>query len=174
MGKFNKDTFLNDITGKVQLAIKNNLISKDDINTNDIERLHGFIQYELLEYVTDRKYAIDVLKDFNYDEKVSWNKLEDQFGEFKSLLDIALINLWLFLKAEGATEFDYYDKPIVPSDHSEENKEDNYDDNPPYEEDEHDDVNSEDEEMDFGKSEEPDEDDDYRPSRRMSVRRNEK
>lgn len=180
MGKFNKDIFLNDIAGKVQTAIKNSLITKEDIESNDIERLHGFIQYEMFEYITDRKCAIDVLKDFNYDEKVSWNKLENQFGKFKSLLDIALVNLWQFLVAEGATEFDYYDKPI--SDNSEERKSEEPDDIPPYEEDEQETeketenpefVNPEDEEMDFEKSDESDEDDDYRPSRRIHIGKDE-
>ena len=47
--KFNKDTFLNDITDKVQSAIDKNLITKEDVDNNDLDRLHGFIQYELLE-----------------------------------------------------------------------------------------------------------------------------
>ena len=49
--KFNKDTFLNDITDKVQSAIDKNLITKEDVDNNDLDRLHGFIQYELLEYI---------------------------------------------------------------------------------------------------------------------------
>ena len=84
MAKFNKDTFLNEITGKVQSAIDKNLITKEDIQKEDIERLHGFIQYELLEYIEDRKFAIDVLKDFNYDEKTDWDKLQEQFGKFRN------------------------------------------------------------------------------------------
>ena len=40
MAKFNKDTFLNEITGKVQSAIDKNLITKEDIQNEDIERLH--------------------------------------------------------------------------------------------------------------------------------------
>jgi hypothetical protein len=108
MAKFNKDTFLNDITSKVQSAIDKNLITKEDIQNNDVERLHGFIQYELLEYIEDRKFAIDVLKDFNYDEKTDWGKLQEQFGTFKSLMDIALVNLWRFLDAEKCTRFEYY------------------------------------------------------------------
>ena len=75
---------------------------------NELERLHGFIQYELLQYIEDRKFAIDVLKDFNYDEKVPWENLQAEYGTFKSLLDIALVNLWKFLNAEGATKFEYY------------------------------------------------------------------
>jgi len=106
--KFNKDTFLNDITDKVQSAIDKNLITQEDVDNNDLERLHGFIQYELLEYIEDRKFAIDVLKDFNYDEKSTWQDLQEKFGTFKSLLDIALVNLWKFLEAEKVTEYSYY------------------------------------------------------------------
>ena len=65
--KFNKDTFLNDITDKVQSAIDKNLITQEDVDNNDLDRLHGFIQYELLEYIEDRKFAIDVRKVFNYE-----------------------------------------------------------------------------------------------------------
>lgn len=108
MAKFNKDTFLNDITAKVQSAIDKNLITREDMRENELERLHGFIQYELLQYIEDRKFAIDVLKDFNYDEKVPWENLQTEYGTFKSLLDIALVNLWKFLAAEGATKFEYY------------------------------------------------------------------
>lgn len=116
MAKFNKDTFLNEITGKVQSAIDKNLITKDDIASQDMERLHGFIQYELLEYIEDRKFAIDVLKDFNYDEKASWEDLQETFGVFKSLMDIALVNLWKFLDAEGATKYEYYNHASYAAD----------------------------------------------------------
>jgi len=133
MAKFNKDTFLNEITGKVQSAIDKNLITKEDIQAEDIERLHGFIQYELLEYIEDRKFAIDVLKDFNYDEKTDWEKLQEQFGKFKSLMDIALVNLWRFLDAEGCTRYSYYnntnydkDTPMLDMVH-------NLEDSAPYE-----------------------------------------
>lgn len=108
MAKFNKDTFLNDITAKVQSAIDKNLITREDMKENELDRLHGFIQYELLQYIEDRKFAIDVLKDFNYDERVPWENLQQEYGVFKSLLDIALVNLWKFLAAEGATKFEYY------------------------------------------------------------------
>lgn len=108
MAKFNKDTFLNDITTKVQSAIDKNLITHEDVEKNQLDRLHGFIQYELLQYIEDRKFAIDVLKDFNYDEKAPWENLQAEYGTFKSLLDIALVNLWKFLTAEGATKFAYY------------------------------------------------------------------
>lgn len=114
MAKFNKDTFLNEITSKVQSAIDKNLITQEDISSNDIDRLHGFIQYELLEYIEDRKFAIDVLKDFNYDEKIEWEKLQQQFGTFKSLLDIALVNLWKFIDAEGAAQYAYYNNTNYP------------------------------------------------------------
>lgn len=136
MAKFNKDTFLNEITSKVQSAIDKNLITKEDIQNEDIERLHGFIQYELLEYIEDRKFAIDVLKDFNYDEKMPWEKLQEQFGTFRSLMDIALVNLWKFLDAEGATKFGYYqhtdfskDAPMLDMVH-------NIEETPPYEDEE--------------------------------------
>ena len=116
MAKFNKDTFLNEITGKVQSAIDKGLITKDDISARDMNRLHGFIQYELLEYIEDRKFALDVLKDFNYDEKISWQELQDTFGTFKSLMDIALVNLWKFLDAEGACSYEYYDHTTYDKD----------------------------------------------------------
>lgn len=106
--KFNKDTFLNEITDKVQSAIDKNLITKEDVDANKVERLHSFIQYELLEYIEDRKFAIDVLKDFNYDERAPWENLQAEYGVFKSLMDIALVNLWKFLQSEGCTEYSYY------------------------------------------------------------------
>ena len=42
--KFNKDVFLNEIVEKVQSAIDKNLITQEDVEKNDIERLHGFVQ----------------------------------------------------------------------------------------------------------------------------------
>lgn len=108
MAKFNKDTFLNSIVNRVQNALNKGLLSSEDVETNNLERLHGFIQYELLEYIEDRKFAIDVLKDFNYDEKTPWDALQNEYGTFKSLMDIALINLWKFLKSEKVTEYSYY------------------------------------------------------------------
>ena len=125
--KFNKDTFLNAITTKVQSAIDKNLITKEDFDSNNVEHLHNFIKFELLEYIEDRKFAIDVLKDFNYDEKTSWDKLQQQYGTFKSLMDIALVNLWKYLQSEKATEYSYYgqdnrqiDKPMLDFAHDEE------------------------------------------------------
>lgn len=106
--KFNKDTFLNDITDKVQSAIDKNLITNEDVESNNLERLHGFIKYALAELIEDRKFALDVLKDFNYDEKTPWDSLQDEYGIFKSLMDIALVNLWKFLQSEGCTEYKYY------------------------------------------------------------------
>lgn len=133
MAKFNKDTFLNEITSKVQSAIDKNLITQEDISNNDIDRLHGFIQYELLEYIEDRKFAIDVLKDFNYDEKTDWEQLQKQFGTFKSLLDIALVNLWRFLDAEQACSYDYYKTTNYPNGSQMLDLVHDLDDNPPYE-----------------------------------------
>lgn len=107
--KFNKDVFINEIVEKVQSAIDKNLITQEDVEKNDIERLHGFVQYELLNYIEDRKFAIDVLKDFNFDERKDWKDLQDEYGEFRSLMDIALVNLWKYLDTEGATSYSYYD-----------------------------------------------------------------
>lgn len=166
MAKFNKDTFLNEITGKVQSAIDKNLITKEDIQNEDIERLHGFIQYELLEYIEDRKFAIDVLKDFNYDEKLPWEKLQEQFGTFKSLMDIALVNLWKFLDAEGAVSYAYYkhsdfDKDIPMLDAMHDIEDDVNTDTVPYEDDDSD--NTENYERNYPNS----------PKRRLHVRGNE-
>lgn len=110
MAKFNKDRFINDMTGKVQSAIDRHLITDSDVNNNALDRLHGFIQYELTELISDRKFALDVLSDFNYDEKTSWEILQEKFGKFKTIMDIALVNLWKFLENEGATEYSYYHK----------------------------------------------------------------
>lgn len=114
--KFNKDVFLNEIVEKVQSAIDKNLITQDDVRNNDIERLHGFVQYELLNYIEDRKFAIDVLKDFNFDERKDWKDLQQEYGEFRSLMDIALVNLWKYLEAEGATKYNYYEHDTKKTD----------------------------------------------------------
>ena len=114
--KFNKDVFLNEIVEKVQSAIDKNLITQEDVNNNDIERLHGFVQYELLNYIEDRKFAIDVLKDFNFDERKDWKDLQAEYGEFRSLMDIALVNLWKYLETEGATNYNYYEHDTKKTD----------------------------------------------------------
>ena len=112
MAKFNKDTFINDITSRVQNAINKGVITKEDIASGDAERLEGFIKYELTESIEDRKFAIDVLKDFNYDEKTPWTRLQEEFGTFSSVMDLALVNLWKFLEAEGATQYEHYDTNV--------------------------------------------------------------
>lgn len=111
MAKFNKDKFLNEVTSNIQSGINKGLISKSDIENDDLDRLHGFIKYELTKYIEDRKFALDVLSDFNYDDKIPWDKLQDVYGKFKTLMDIALVNLWKFLENEGATEYQYYKMP---------------------------------------------------------------
>ena len=58
MAKFDKDEFLNEITNKVKDAIENNLLTNDDIKNNDVERLEGFIQYSLSDYIEDRKKSL--------------------------------------------------------------------------------------------------------------------
>lgn len=114
--KFNKDVFLNEIVEKVQSAIDKNLITQEDVAKNDLERLHGFVQYELLNYIEDRKFAIDVLKDFNFDERKDWKDLQNEYGEFRSLMDIALVNLWKYLDTEGATSYSYYEHDTKKTD----------------------------------------------------------
>ena len=153
MAKFNKDEFLNEIVTKVKDAIKNNLITEEDIQTNDVERLEGFIQYSLADNIEDRKMAIDILKDFNYDERFQWEKLQNNFGTFNSLIDVALVNLWKFLETQGVMSYSYYNgteqvKPGKLVDYEEDEFEDeghddfDEDDYPEYWEDEDDNSNS--------------------------------
>lgn len=112
MAKFNKDKFLIEIVDKVQAAIDSELISKDDISKDDTDRLAGFIQYELVKYITNRQEALDVLKVFDFDES-RWQVLQDEIGGFNSLIDVALANLWKYMQNEGALEYDYYDTEPV-------------------------------------------------------------
>lgn len=115
MAKFDKDVFLSEMTDKVKEAIESGLISQEDINNNDVDRLTGFLQYSLSDYLVDRKNAIDVLRDFNYDERYSWESLESQIGgKIKSLFDVALANLWKFLEASGLLTFAYYVEGVKP------------------------------------------------------------
>lgn len=115
--KFNKDVFLNEITEKVQSAIDKNLLTIEDVRNDNKERLAGFLQYELLNYIEDRKFAIDVLKDFNFDERRDWRILQEEYGEFRSLMDIALVNLWKYLESEGATSYSYYEHDDKKTEH---------------------------------------------------------
>ena len=115
MAKFDKDVFLADMTDKVKDAIESGLISQEDINNDDTDRLIGFIQYILSEYIEDRKNAIDILRDFNYDERYAWSALEKQIGgEIKSLFDVALANLWKFLESSGLLSYAYYTEGAAP------------------------------------------------------------
>lgn len=115
MAKFDKDVFLADMTDKVKDAIESGLISQEDINNDDTDRLIGFIQYILSEYIEDRKTAIDILRDFNYDERYAWSALEKQIGgEIKSLFDVALANLWKFLESSGLLSYAYYTEGATP------------------------------------------------------------
>ena len=116
MAKFNKDRFINIITGNVQDAINKGLLTEDDIDREDQERLESLVKYELTKYIEDRKFSIDVLRDFNYDEKIGWDALQDQYGKFYSLMDIALVNLWKFLESEGAIDYGYYHKATLSPD----------------------------------------------------------
>ena len=108
MAKFDKDTFKNDISQRVIEAMKSGLLSKEDVHSNDIERLTNFIKYILMEYIEDRRDAINILTDFNYDDRYSWDKLEDEYGTFKSLMDIALVNLMKFIENQNMNDYSYY------------------------------------------------------------------
>jgi hypothetical protein len=115
MAKFDKDVFLSEMTDKVKDAIESGLISQNDISNDDVDRLTGFLQYALSDYIEDRKAAIDILRDFNYDERYSWEALENQVGgKIKSLFDIALANLWKFLEASGLMTYAYYIDGVQP------------------------------------------------------------
>lgn len=108
MAKFDKDEFIRDLNDKVREAIENEVLSAEDIKNNDVERLKNFVQYIISDYIGNRKAAIDVLKDFNYDERFNWDKLESTYGKFKSLIDIALVNLWKFLESQGMLTYSYF------------------------------------------------------------------
>jgi len=112
MAKFNKDEFKSKIQTAVENAILKGLITKEDIEAQDHDRLDGFIRFQLAQTIEDRKWCVDILKDFNYDEKASWEKLQNTYGIFKSLSDIALVNLWKFLEAEGVTNYETYKNAI--------------------------------------------------------------
>lgn len=108
MAKFDKDEFIRDLNDRVQEAIQSEVLTSDDIKNNDTERLKNFVQYIISDYINNRKAAIDVLKDFNYDERFNWDKLESTYGKFKSLIDIALVNLWKFLESQGMLTYSYF------------------------------------------------------------------
>lgn len=165
--KFNKDSFLNEIVEKVQSAIDKNLITKEDVENNDIDRLHGFVQYELLNYIEDRKFAIDVLKDFNFDERKDWRDLQKEYGEFRSLMDIALVNLWKYLESEKATEFSYYTHDTKKTDAMLDLVHDKEDFQAPRSEDEED----KDMEIGFNALKPEDEEQEERPRRRIRIAR---
>ena len=117
MAKFNKDTFITDITTKVKEAIESEVISKKDISSNDTERLKNFIQYCLSDVIEDRTAAISILKDFNYDERLDWTKLEDFVGgKISSLEDLALVNIWMFLHNQGMLNYSYYNNQDMEND----------------------------------------------------------
>lgn len=112
MAKFNKDEFKSKIETAVENAILKGLITKEDVESQDQERLDGFIRFQLAQTIEDRKWCVDILKDFNYDEKTSWTKLQDKYGKFTSLTDLALVNLWKFLENEGVTNYESYKDAI--------------------------------------------------------------
>ena len=63
-------------------------------------------------YVEDSDF-----KDFNFDERRDWRALQEEYGEFRSLMDIALVNLWKYLEREGATSYSYYEHDDKKTEH---------------------------------------------------------
>ena len=55
MAKFNKDEFKASIKDAVESAILKGLITKEDIENKDEDRLNGFIMYQLTQALEDRK-----------------------------------------------------------------------------------------------------------------------
>lgn len=102
--RFTEDNLLNEIVGKVKKAIDSGLIEKSDGD----DKLKSLIQYELSKYVSSRQDALTILKHISFDEKM-WDKMISQVGDFKSLKDIALADLWIYLQKEGALTFEYYE-----------------------------------------------------------------
>lgn len=151
MAKFDKDTFVTEITTKVKEAIASEVISKEDISSNDTDRLKNFIQYCLADFIEDRNTAISILKDFNYDERVDWNKLESTVGgSIKSLEDIALANIWLFLINQGMLNYSYYNNENSNEDEIE--VIDDYDDDE-FEDEFENDIEMDDEDFDYDEDE---------------------
>ncbi len=113
--KFNKDTFIRDVTTRVQNAIDKGVISQESDN-GGTKSLEGFVQYVLLDYVKDRTFAVDVLRNISIDDRKTIHEWENEFGEIKSLLDIALIDLFLFLKSSDVLTYETYSHDKIQTD----------------------------------------------------------
>lgn len=108
--RFNKDKFKERLRNSVISAISSGVLNPTG-NFSDMSRLSDFIKFQISSWLKEdnRNMALAVLKNFNYDETENWDKLESEFGKIKSVSDIALINLWMFLRDEGMMDYSAYE-----------------------------------------------------------------
>lgn len=108
--RFNKDKFKERLRNSVVSAISSGVLNPTG-NFSDMSRLSDFIKFQISSWLKEdnRNMALAVLKNFNYDETENWDKLESEFGKIKSVSDIALINLWMFLRDEGMMDYSAYE-----------------------------------------------------------------
>lgn len=108
--RFNKDKFRERLRGSVNSAISSGVLNPSE-DVLDTKRLSDFIKFQISSWLKEdnRNMALSVLKNFNYDETTGWDKLEAEFGKIKSVSDIALINLWMFLQDEGMMDYSAYE-----------------------------------------------------------------
>lgn len=108
--RFNKDKFKERLRNSVVSAISSGVLNPTG-NFSDMSRLSDFIKFQISSWLKEdnRNMALAILKNFNYDETENWDKLESEFGKIKSVSDIALINLWMFLRDEGMMDYSAYE-----------------------------------------------------------------
>lgn len=108
--RFNKDKFRERLRSSVNSAISGGVLNPSE-DVLDTKRLSDFIKFQISSWLKEdnRNMALSVLKNFNYDETTGWDKLEAEFGKIKSVSDIALINLWMFLQDEGMMDYSAYE-----------------------------------------------------------------
>lgn len=108
--RFNKDKFKERLRSSVNSAISGGVLNPSE-DFSDTKRLSDFIKFQISSWLKEdnRNMALSILKNFNYDETTGWDKLEAEFGKIKSVSDIALINLWMFLRDEGMMDYSAYE-----------------------------------------------------------------
>lgn len=108
--RFNKDKFRERLRSSVNSAISSGVLNPSE-DFSDTKRLSDFIKFQISSWLKEdnRNMALSILKNFNYDETTGWDKLEAEFGKIKSVSDIALINLWMFLRDEGMMNYSAYE-----------------------------------------------------------------
>lgn len=108
--RFNKDKFKERLRSSVNSAISGGVLNPSE-DFSDTKRLSDFIKFQISSWLKEdnRNMALSILKNFNYDETAGWDKLEAEFGKIKSVSDIALINLWMFLRDEGMMDYSAYE-----------------------------------------------------------------